>query len=338
MFHKVLVSALLLLATTVLPAKSEWAPSRPVEFIVLASANGSSDRAVRLLVDIIKKHDLTSASFSVLNKAGRSGAEGFEYFIKYADANHALVFSSTAFYTLPLRHPELGVDISLFAPVAAVGADEMMLWVPGDRNDINNIADFVKAVREKKGRAGPGWVMAGFGEESVDTLLGNFLGVNYQIEMQRLACNSGGEAADRMVAGQADATIGPVSVHLNHFKAGKSKPILAFSDERNSRFPHVPTLKEAGVKFSLEAHRSISGPPGMDREAQEYYAKVFRKAFDAPEWQAYRTQNAFRGEFLTGPELRAVMLKELKMSRVMLSFIDAMKGGTASIDAGGSRP
>lgn len=338
MFSRLFISAFALLFVATHPARAEWTPVRPVEFIVLAAANGSSDKAVRLLTDIIRKHNLAPISFSVLNKADRSGAEGFEYFIKHPDVDHTLVFSSTAFYTLPLRHPELGADISLFAPIAAMGADVMMLWVPGGRRDITSLDDFVNAVREKKKRTGQDWVMAGFGEESVDTLLTKFLSVNYQIEMKHLACASGGEAAKRMVEGQADATIGPVSVHLDYYKAGKSKPLVNFSGERFKEFADVPTLIESGVKFSLEAHRSISGPQGMSNEARDFYAALFKKAFDTPEWQNYRTQNVLRGDFLTGPDLRASMLRQLKMHRIMISFIDMMKGGAASAGAGGSHP
>jgi tripartite-type tricarboxylate transporter receptor subunit TctC len=319
------LSVFLLLCATLSPARADWAPAKPVEFVVLAGPNGGSNKAVQLIIDIVKKHNLANISFTVVYKPANSGAEGFEYFLKAPDIDHTLVFSSTAFYVVPLRHPELGIDLSLFAPIAGMGVDTMILWVPGGRKDINTLADFANAVREKKAKTGQDWVMSGFGEESTSRLLTNFLEANYEIKLKYLTTLSGGDSGKQVMEGQAESTINPPAPLNDAYKTGKLKPVVAFSEERQKEFANVPTMIETGVKFSLEPQRSISGPPGMSPEAREYYSRLFRKVFDTPEWQDYRVKSSLHGQFTSGPELLKSMLRELKMHRVMISFMDMIK-------------
>jgi putative tricarboxylic transport membrane protein len=320
-----IVSVLLLLCASVSSAQAEWAPAKPVEFVIPAGPNGGSDKAVRLIIDIIKKHNLANISLVTVYKPGESGAEGFEYFLREPDVDHALMFSSLSFYVVPLRHPELGVDLSLFAPIAGMGIDSLMLWVQGGRKDINTIADFVNAVREKKAKTGQDWVMSGFGEDSTNRLLSSLLEASYELKIKYIASASGGEAAKLLAEGQADSAINPPAPLNDSYKAGKSRPIMTFSEEREKEFANIPTLVESGVKFSLGPQRSVSGPPGMSAEAQDYYTRLFQKVFETPEWQEYRAKNSLHGQFASGPALLKSMLRELKMHRVMISFMDMIK-------------
>src|SRR5690606_5159301 len=72
---------LLLLATAALvglpAAAADWAPTKPVEFIVPAGTGGGADQMARLLQAIVQKHDLMKQPLIVVNKSGGAGAEGF---------------------------------------------------------------------------------------------------------------------------------------------------------------------------------------------------------------------------------------------------------------------
>ncbi|HEX6003237.1 MAG TPA: tripartite tricarboxylate transporter substrate binding protein, partial [Burkholderiales bacterium] len=58
-------------------AAAEWAPTKPVEFIIPAGTGGGADQMARLIQGIVAKHNLMKQSLIPINKSGGAGAEGF---------------------------------------------------------------------------------------------------------------------------------------------------------------------------------------------------------------------------------------------------------------------
>lgn len=275
------------------------------------------------MVDIINKHKLASISLTPVFKPGASGGEAFGYFAK-ADPNHTLMLSGKVFYIAPLRKRELGVDITLYTPVASMGADVLGLWVAADRTDINSMADFVKAVKARMEK-GESWTVAGMGDEFEDSLIVSFLNANYKLDMKYVPFPSGNLPVAQLVAKKVDSAINTATDQKQAAAAGQTRPVVVFGGERLSRFPNTPTLAEGGEKFAHELQRAISGPPNMSMDAQLYYAKLFRKVYDSPEWRAYREENCLTGKFLSGPGLIEYWQGQVKVRRNMLAVIDIFK-------------
>ena len=62
-------------------------------------------------------------------------------------------------------------------------------------------------------------------------------------------------------------------------------------------------MKEAtGFDMSYLMLRGIFMPPGVSKEAQEWYVDLFRKVTETPEWKKYLSDNALKPAYLTGPE------------------------------------
>jgi putative tricarboxylic transport membrane protein len=300
-----------------------WQPSKPVEFVLPSAVGGAGEAALRQMVEIINKHKLASITLTPVFKPGASGGEAFGYFAK-ADPDHTLMLSSKVFYVAPLRKREMGIDITLYTPVATMGADVLGLWTSGDRSDINSMADFVKAVKAKTSK-GENWTVAGMGDDSEDSLIVSFLNANYKLDMKYVSLPSGGGPVAQLVAKKVDSAINTVVEQKQMAAEGKTKPVVVFGGDRLSHFPNTPTLAEGGEKFAHELQRAISGPPNMSMEAQFYYAKLFRKVYDTPEWRAYRDENCLTGKFLSGPGLIEYWQAQLKVRRNMLAVIDIFK-------------
>lgn len=303
---------------------AQWQPSKPVEFVLPGAPGGAGDMALRKMIEIINAHKLGAITLTPVYKPGGSGEEAFGHFAK-ADPNHTLMLSSKVFYIAPLRKRELGVDITLFTPVATMGADVLVLWVPGDRTDINTFADFVKVVKAKTAK-GESWTMAGTGEDSEDRLITNFLNASYKLNIKYAGFPSGGEPASQLAAKKADSAINTVAEQKQYAASGKSRPIVVFSGERLPHLPNTPALSESGDRFAHELQRAISGPPNMTMDAQIYYARLFRKVYDSQEWRTYRDENSLSGKFLSGPGLIEYWQAQLGVRRSMLAVIDVFQG------------
>ena len=287
-------------------ARAEWAPSKPVQFIVMAGKGGGADKATRFLVDVITKRKLAPVGFEIVNMPGGSGSEALATMKKRSGDPHVLLFTLNSFYTTPLDHTEIGVDITTFAPVARMAEDVFLLWVNAERTDITTMDDFVKAARAK----GKNWIMAGTGIGAEDNLLTDFLNAQYGLSMTYQDKGGGGEVARELAEKRADSTVNNPSEQDEFYPKGITKPLLAFTPGRLQAYPVQPTLRETGMDFTYFMQRSVVGPPKLSPDQLAYWSKLFRQLYDSEEWKAYRKANSLSGDFLTGPQLTAYWVSE----------------------------
>ena len=115
----------------------------------------------------------------------------------------------------------------------------------------------------------------------------------------------GGTVAVNLVGKHVDSTVNNPSEQVGHWKAGKTRPLCAFDEERIPLpgWRDIPTCKEQGIDISYFMFRGILLPPDVPREAYDWYVDLFRKVTATPEWKKYLSDNALKGAFLTGPEL-----------------------------------
>ena len=127
-------------------ATAEWRPKKPVEVIIMAGPGGGADKMARLMQSVIEKHKFASKPFIPKNKPGGTGAEALRYLKDRHGDNHVIMVTLNSFYTTPLRQPNLGVDISTYAPIARMAEDTFLLWVHSD-TPIKTVDEFVKAAK-----------------------------------------------------------------------------------------------------------------------------------------------------------------------------------------------
>jgi len=291
-----------------------WEPSKPVEFVVMAGKGGGADKAVRLLQSIIASENMAPVPFTPVNKPGGSGAEALVHVNKKKGDNHTIMFTLNSFYTTPLRQKGLGVNIETFTPIARMAEDTFLLWVHSDRKDIKDVADFVRAARNK----GSDWIMAGTGKNSEDNLLTDFLNTAYDLNMKYVPYKGGGKVAKELAGKNADSTVNNPSEQLGFYEAGTTKALAAFTDDRLPLFPDAPTFKEMGYDMVYYMQRTVVGAPGMDPEAAKYYQDLFTKVFNSDKWQKYRTDKSLQGDLLTGKPLMDYWKRERDVHEVML--------------------
>jgi len=322
MFKKIAALAITGIFSTIsVPAAiAGWTPVKPVQFVVMAGKGGGADKAVRLLQSIIAEKEMAPVPFTPVNKPGGSGAEALVHMKGKTGDNHTIMFTLNSFYTTPLRQPKLGVDIATFTPIARMAEDTFLLWVHSDRKDINNMAEFAKAAKEK----GKDWIMAGTGKNSEDNLLTDFLNKAYGLQMKYVPYKGGGKVAKELAGKNADSTVNNPSEQLGFYEAGTTKALASFTDERLPLFPDAPTFKELGEDYVYYMQRTVVGAPGMSKEAADYYQELFKEVFNSKKWQDYRTKKSLQGDLLQGDALMSYWMQERDVHEVMLKNMGAL--------------
>ena len=296
-----------------------WEPKKPVEFVIMAGKGGGADKAVRFLQSIIAKNKLSSKPFTPINKPGGSGAEALVHVKNAKDPDHTIMFTLNSFYTTPLLQPGLGIDISTFTPVGRMAEDTFLLWVHKE-SGITSVDQFVKAAKAK----GSGWIMAGTGKNSEDNILTNFLNAAYGRKMKYVPYKGGGRVAKELAGKNADSTVNNPSEQLGFYQAGKTVALGAFTPTRLPLFPDAPTFKELGKDFVYFMQRTVVGAPGMSKGAAAYYQGLFKKIFNAKDWQGYMKKKSLQGEFLTGDALMKYWMRQKAVQKALLQKMGAI--------------
>lgn len=316
------VAASAAVAGLALPASAEgWEPQKPVELVIMAGAGGGADQLARLFQSIIQREGLASMPILPSNKGGGSGAEALRYLYDKGGDNHVIMATLNSYYTTPLR-TDIGVNIEEFTPIARMAIDTFVLWVNAD-SDIQTLDDYIAAVKASGGT----WKMGGTGTGQEDSLVTAMLQDAFDIEVTYVPFDGGGEVAKNLVGGHIDSTVNNPAEAMGFWKAGKVRPIAAFTPERIAALPDVPTMTELGHPLTYEMQRSFVGPAGMDPAAAAYYTAMFEALSRTEEWQTYMADNALIGDVLTGDELQAYFLSEREKHRVLL---EAMGEGGSS--------
>ena len=263
-------------------AAQEWSPRKPVELIIPAGSGGGADQIARLLQALIQKKDLSPRPFVPINKAGGSGAEALLYMKQSADPDHTVMVTLNSFYTTPIIQEGLPVDPREFTPIKLMGMDTFLLWVPSN-SDIQTIDDYAAAVKE----AGKSWKMGGTGAGQEDSILTAMLEADLGVDMTYVPFEGGGTVAKNLVGEHINSSVNNPAEQIEFWRAGDSRPLVQFTEERMEAFPDVPTAKEAGHDIVYFMQRSVNGAPDMSAEAQQWYMDLFQQLFQSQEWQDY---------------------------------------------------
>lgn len=299
-----LTASAMLLGTGLAGVAESWKPQKPVEMVIMAGQGGGADRIARLFQSIIQKEKLANMPILPVNKGGGSGAEALRYLKDKEGDAHVIMATLNSYYTTPLR-TDIGVDIAEFQPIARMAMDTFVLWVNAD-SDIQTLDDYVAAVKA----AGGDWKMGGTGTGQEDSLVTAMLEKEFGIRHTYVPFKGGGTVAKNLVGGHIDATVNNPAEQMGFWKAGKVRPIVAFTPERLAVFPDVPTAREQGHDIVYWMQRSFVAPKDMPAEAVAYYTEMFEKLAATEEWQTYASEKALVADMITGEDLQAYFLEE----------------------------
>ncbi len=304
--------AVLAFAAALMPlaaGAADWQPSRPVEFVVASGAGGGTDIFARTTQSIILKYKLMAQPTVVLNKGGGSGAEGFVY-VKSATADpHKLVFGTSNEWMLPLV-AKVGWKFDEMNPVAAMAFDEFLLWVrPGA--PWKTAQDYIADAKKRPGEIR----MGGSQSKDTDQILTNLFSKATGIKLMYVPFKSGGEAAVQLAGGHIDSNTNNPSENVGQWKGGQGTPLCVFSKTRLPAGPKVtatmgwndiPTCKEQGVPIDeYKMPRDVFMAPGVPDAAVAYFAQVFKKVHETPEWAEYIAKTSQTSQYMSGADFKA---------------------------------
>ncbi|WP_207099450.1 tripartite tricarboxylate transporter substrate binding protein [Paracoccus shandongensis] len=300
-----------LLAATALmlaaPAWAEWAPSRPVEFVVASGAGGGTDNFARTIQAVLTRDGIVESPIVVLNKGGGSGAEAFLYARQNEGDPHKLIFGTNNVYLLP-HVAKLAYTVEDLQPVAALALDEFLVWVKAD-SPYQTVMDLVNAAKDAPGTIPFGGSQSKDTDETLVALIEQTTGADFKY----VPFNGGGEVGVQLAGGHVAANVNNPNENAGQWQAGAIRPLCVFAPQRMAEsepvsgdmgWHDIPTCKEQGLEIeSYQMPRTVWLPAGTEPEVLAYYQDALKKVAESQDWKDYLAKTSQSASFLTGEEL-----------------------------------
>jgi len=306
------------------PAAAQWKPTKPVEFVVPSGAGGGTDQFARLVQSIIVKHKLMDQSIIVTNKSGGAGAEGFLDVAAAKGDPHKVAFGTNNAYLLPLVL-KVPYQYSQLTPVAMMALDEFLIWVPAD-SPFDTPTAYLDAVKADPSK----YIMGGSQSKDTDQTLNELSNKTYGTKLAYVPFKSGGEAATQLAGKHISSNVNNPNENISQWRAGQIKPLCVFAKERmrysekvtaTMAWGDIPTCKEQGVAIDqYQMPRVIYMSSAVKPDELAYYADVFKKVSESPEWKEFLTKNALNGTFGTSDTVGKYIAEDSERAKAIFSY------------------
>src|SRR5574341_29423 len=281
--HMSRVLAASLAAVTLLApaaAQAQKYPARQVEVVVPYAPGGGTDNLMRMITGIIDENKWSPVPLNVNNRAGGSGAVGYNYLVNKKGDSHVIAGATPFIVSAKIEGRLAGDHRDAMTILMIVAIDELMLSVR-TVSPYKTIDDFVRAARANPGKLTVGGT-ATLTEDHIFTYL---MEKTANIQVKYVPFNSGGEVTTALMGGHIDAGVMNPNEIVAQIEAGTAKNLAVASRKRLKDAPDVPTFAEKGYKFYWEQMRGVVGPANMSPEAVKWWQANLKKVTQTKKWQ-----------------------------------------------------
>lgn len=301
-------------------AQAEY-PTKAVEVVVPYAPGGGTDNLMRMITGIIEENKWAPVPMNVNNRAGGSGAIGYNYLINKKGDSHVVAGATPMIVSGKIEGRLPGDHRDAMTILMIVAIDELMLSVRSE-SPYKTIDDFVKAARAKPG----GLTVGGTATFTEDHIFTHLFEQAAKINVKYVPFNSGGEVTTALLGGHIDAAVENPNEIVAQVEAGKARNLAVAAKKRLADAPDVPTFAERGYEFYWEQMRGVVGPANMSPEAVKWWQDTLKKVTQTKKWQEqYIKRNLLTPTDWTGDEANKYLdslnskydqaLKSLKASK-----------------------
>ena len=271
--YSCVVGAGLLLACS--SASSADFPKKPIKLIACAAAGGGEDKEARGIAPYLSKH--LGVNVMVEDQPGAGGKIAFEKFMQTEPDGYSLITETFPKSIVGEYMGKVGYRTRDYTPVFVWSRINLVLVVHAD--NWKTFDEFLKAAKAKTLSGG----LSGRGSNShlAGLVAMNELGV--KVNWVPYEGSSGSMAA--LAGKHLDFTITTPISAVSLMRAGKLRPLLMFSDQRDPFFPDVPTPKDLGIDITtIQLSRGVQAPPNTPPSIVKILEEAFYKTVKEPEY------------------------------------------------------
>lgn len=257
-------------------------PSRPVRWVVGASAGGGTDITVRTVSSQMQKQ--LGQSIVIDNRPGggttiaadhvsKSTADG--YTILATDPG-TIIFNTALFKKLSYD------PVQDFAPVGLLARIPLLLAV-NPSSGFDDVGKLIVAMRAEPDK----FPVATAGIGSPHHIALEFLKGQAQLKVPHVPYKGAALALQDVLAGVVPVTVTDLASGMSNIKAGRLKVLATFNAERLASMPEVPSLVQLGLTSRVPpSYLSVVAPAKTPPQVLERLSGELQKALSDPSVQS----------------------------------------------------
>ncbi len=265
------------------PAAAQQAasfPEKPVRLMLATAPGGATDILARAIAD--KLSTAWGQTVLVEQRVGANGMIAAAALAKAPPDGHVAYLSISSVVQNVLLRPNPGYRLEELAPVTLVATIPIAFAVSSSLN-LHTVADLVKYARSKPNGITYGTSGTGSGSHLVGAAVANAAGfdathVPYKGEVSSLA---------DLLSEQLTVGFGSTGFYAAQEASGKVKVLAVTGPRRVERYPHIPTLAEAGYPAAnLPGWFGLFLPAGTPKPVVAKFSEEVRRIIALPDVQA----------------------------------------------------
>ena len=273
------ITAIIAAAFIAAPAlAADWAPSKPVRFIVGFPPGGATDLVARILQPKL------SASFGnqviVDNRPGANSVIAMQILSRAEADGHTVGMSHIGSMVVSPAIQKVPYDpMKDFTHIGMLVTLQNIL-ITHPSMPAKNINEFIAYAKSQPGKVN--YATSGIGSPGhlAVELFEGLTGVT----LNHVPYKGGGPAITDLIAGHVPSFMAVISTAVPHVQSGKARALGVTGAKRAEALPDVPTISEAGVKGYLAINwYGLSAPPKTPPAVVARLSKDFTAALNAPD-------------------------------------------------------
>ncbi len=268
-----------ILASLATPALAQnWAPDRPLRFIIPFAPGGATDIVARVLAEPVGAR--LGQTVAVENRTGAGGNVGVEAVVRAAPDGLTILMGTTGTLTInPHLYSNMGFNpLTDLAPVGlAFGTDHVLIVNPAV--PAQNAAEFLALARAQPGRLAYGSGGNGSSTHTVVELFKLVAG----LDIQHVPYRGSAPALNDTVAGNVQLMLDQIASALPQIQAGRVRPLAVTGPRRHPALPDVPTVAEIGMPAAeATSWGAVMAPAATPGPTLARLNAVLRESLDLP--------------------------------------------------------
>jgi putative tricarboxylic transport membrane protein len=266
------------------PALAAEYPHKTVKLVTHSSPGGGTDVFLREMIKHLSP--IMGVNFAVENVRGGAGAKAIAY-LAGSPADGSVFYGTTPSYinTSLLSKPEKTFED--LDPVVNLFQDPQILFVRAD-SSYKTLKDVLEDAKKRPNQVRVGVSTPG----SLDRQVMEQFKAETGTEVIIITHDGGGDVMLSVLNGTSNVGMGEIAELRGQIDAKKIRLITAFTEQRLSQFPDVPTAKEQGLNLVVRKFRGIAGPKGLPREIVATWEDSIQKVLQDPKFKAWYEKDA----------------------------------------------
>ena len=297
-----LIATLMAAAFLATPASAQDKyPSKRLDWTIAFGPGGGNDIMSRTLISIIEKYKLYPENIVPENRAGGSGAKGWGFVFSQKGNPYHISSTSGSFITTPLQASTPWQSTS-FTPIALLASDDGLILVNA-KSKVKTLREFIDQAKAKPPSIG------GIGAVNVDFIVPKVLSEKAGFKFEYVSFNKQGELTTALLSGAIDAAFSNPGEVLGLLQSGDLRALAYTGKQTPKALGNIPTLGQEGYEVGISMPRGLVLPPGVPKEAQDWWIATVKKIVQTPEWKEYIEKQLLTENVLYGEDFRAFLQK-----------------------------